>query len=70
MTSDLDIYRTASVLVKHYGKDAALVAAERADSFLDAGDIDGSMIWNRVLKAIKETQRQKRGSRELLQLSR
>ena len=24
MTSDLDIYRTANVLVKHYGKDAAL----------------------------------------------
>lgn len=24
MTSDLDIYRTANVLVKHYGEDAAL----------------------------------------------
>ncbi len=24
MTSDLDISRTANVLVKHYGKDAAL----------------------------------------------
>ncbi len=70
MTSDLDIYRTASVLIREHGEDADLVAAERADSFLDAGDIDGSMIWKRVLKAIKETQRQERGSRELLQLSR
>ncbi len=55
MTSDLDIYRTASVLIREHGEDADLVAAERADSFLDAGDIDGSMIWKRVLKAIKET---------------
>ncbi len=30
MTSDLDIYRTANVLVKHYGEDAALEAAQRA----------------------------------------
>ncbi len=70
MTSDLDIYRTASVLIREHGEDADLVAAERADSFLDAGDIDGSMIWKRVLKVIKETQRQERSSRELLQLSR
>jgi hypothetical protein len=34
MTSDLDIYRTANVLVKHYGKDAALEAAQRADAML------------------------------------
>ena len=30
MTSDLDIYRTANVLVKHYGEDAALEAVEVA----------------------------------------
>jgi len=41
MTSDLDIYRTASVLVKHYGEDAALEAAMRADAMLDKGAIDG-----------------------------
>ena len=29
MASDLDIYRTANVLVKHYGEDAALEAAQR-----------------------------------------
>ena len=27
MTTDLDIYRTANVLVKHYGEDAALETA-------------------------------------------
>ncbi len=37
MTSDLDIYRTANVLVKHYGEDAALEAAQRADAMLEKG---------------------------------
>ncbi len=29
MTSDLDIYRTASVLIREHGEDAALEAAQR-----------------------------------------
>ncbi len=70
MTSDIDIYRTASVLIREHGEEPALVPAERADSFLEAGDMAGSVVWKQVLKAIKETQRQERGSRELLQLSR
>ena len=40
MTSDLDIYRTASVLIREH---ADLIAAQRADSFLEAGDMDGSV---------------------------
>ncbi len=70
MTTDLDIYRTANVLVREHGDEVDLVPAERADSFLEAGDMAGSVVWKQVLKAIKETQRQERGSRELLQLSR
>ncbi len=34
------------------------MAAERADGFLEASDIDGSAVWKRVLKAIKEIQRE------------
>lgn len=58
MTSDLDIYRTANVLVKHYGKDAALEAAQRADAMLEKGCLDGQRLWKRVLKAVKEIQRE------------
>ena len=58
MTSDLDIYRTASVLVKHYGEDAVLEAAQRADAMLEKGAIDGQRVWKRVLAAVKEIQRQ------------
>ena len=58
MTSDLDIYRTANVLVKHYGEDADLEAAQRADAMLEKGCLDGQRVWRRVLKAVKEIQRQ------------
>ena len=58
MISDLDSYRTASVLIREHGDEADLVATERADSFLEAGDVDGLAVWRRVLKAIKELQRQ------------
>ena len=47
MTSDLDIYRTANVLVKHYGEDAAIEAAQRADAMLEKGSLDG----NRLLES-------------------
>jgi len=40
--SNLDIYHTAKVLVKHHGKDAPALAAIRADEQpLSAGDLDG-----------------------------
>jgi len=39
MTSDLDIYRTASVLIREHGEDAALEAAQRADAMLEKGFI-------------------------------
>ena len=58
MTSDLDIYRTANVLVKHYGEDAAIEAAQHADAMLEKGCLDGQRVWKRVLAAVKEIQRQ------------
>ena len=40
MTSDLDIYRTANLLVEEYGADGAgMHAAMRADELLEAGDM-------------------------------
>ncbi len=42
MISDLDIYRSARVLVKRYGADAPIHAAMRADELLEAGDLDGA----------------------------
>ena len=67
MTSDLDIYRTANVLIREHGEDAALEAAQRADAMLEKGAIDGQRVWKRVLKAINEIQREELGPEELLQ---
>ncbi len=56
MTSDLDIYRSANVLVKHHGQDAPVHAAMRADAMLEAGDLDGYAVWKRILRAVGELQ--------------
>jgi hypothetical protein len=58
MTSDLDIYRTANVLIREHGEDAALETAQRADAMLEKGSLDGQRVWKRVLAALKEIQRQ------------
>ena len=56
MTSDLDIYRSASLLIKQHGQDAPIQAAMRADELLEAGDLDGVAVWRRVLRAVEELQ--------------
>ena len=60
MTSDLDIYRTALVLIQEYGANAAIYASMRHDELLGAGDIDGSTVWKRVLAAIDTLSAEKR----------
>ena len=54
MTSDLDIYRTANVLLKQHGQDAPIQAAMRADELLEAGDLEGCAVFKRVIKAVEE----------------
>ena len=56
MIPDLDIYRSAQVLVKHHGPDAPIHAAMRADELLEAGDLDGYVVWKRILRAVEELQ--------------
>ena len=66
MTSELDIFRSANILVKRYGEDAAIEAAMRADAMLDKGDLDGCVVWKRIVGAVKEIQRSERHSKEPL----
>ncbi len=56
MIPDLDIYRSANVLVKQHGEDAPGHAAMRADAMLEAGDLDGYAVWKRILRAVEELQ--------------
>ncbi len=57
MIPDLDIYRSANLLVKHHGQDAPTHAAMRADAMLEAGDPGGCAVWKRILRAVEELQR-------------
>ena len=61
MTSDRDIWTTANSLIKRHGEDAEIHAAMRHDEQLDQGDIDGAMVWKRVLAAVKEFQAEEPG---------
>ncbi len=54
MIPDLDIYRSAQVLVKRHGEDAPIHAAMRADAMLEKGDLDGAAGWKRILMAVEE----------------
>jgi hypothetical protein len=54
MTSDIDIFRSAKVLIDQHGDSAAIHAAERADQMLDMGDLDGRNVWVRIIEAIHE----------------
>ncbi len=56
MTSDLDIFRSANLLVKQHGEDAPIHAALKADAMLEAGDLDGYAVWKRILRAVEELQ--------------
>ncbi len=49
MTSDLDIYRSAKLLIKQHGKDAPIFAAIEADACSETGDMEGRRVWLSIL---------------------
>lgn len=56
MIPDIDIWRTAKLLIDKHGADAPIQAAMRADELMAAGDMDGRAIWFRIVRAIEELQ--------------
>ncbi len=67
MVSDLDIFRSAQVLVKRHGDDAPIEAAMRADAMLDKGDLGGFAVWRRIVRAVRELLSRKRPARATVQ---
>ncbi len=57
MPSEIDIYRSANVLIDQHGEDAPIFAAMQADKRAEAGDREGRRVWLRVLSAIEELHR-------------
>ena len=60
MITDLDIYRSANVLIHEHREDAALEAAQRADAMLERGDMEGCAVWKRIVRAVEEIERKER----------
>jgi len=54
MIPDIDIWRSAQVMVKRYGQDAPIETAQRADALLDEGDLGGHAVWLRIVKAVED----------------
>ena len=54
MIPDLDIYRSANVLVKRHGQDTPIEAAMRADAMLEKGDLEGYDVWKPILRAVEK----------------
>ena len=63
MVADLDIYRSAKLLIDQHGEDAPIFAAMQADKCLEAGGLDGKAVWLGVIRAIKELQQREPGER-------
>ncbi len=57
MIPDIDIFRSANLLIKQHGQDAPIEAAMRADAMLAKGDLGGYAVWRRILRAVVELQR-------------
>ena len=60
MVDDVDIWRSANLLIRQYGDEAVIYAAMQADACLEAGDLDGKAMWLRVIAAIGELQNKER----------
>jgi hypothetical protein len=54
--SEIDIYRSANLLIGKHGDDAEMAAAMKADNMLAAGDIDSQRVWLRIMNAIQQLQ--------------
>ena len=57
MSDEADIYRAAEMIVDQRGKRAMDFAVGRAIKLLKEQDVDGAILWRRIIEAIGELQR-------------
>jgi hypothetical protein len=54
--TDLNIFRAAKLLIEQHSDDASIHAAQRHDELLESGDVDGAVVWKRIIGAVEELQ--------------
>ncbi len=52
MIPDLDIYRSANVLVKRHGEVGPIQAVMGADAMLKKGELGGYGVWKQILRTV------------------
>ena len=60
VVDDIDIWRSAKLLIDQHGDEAPIHAAMRADELLAAGDLDGYAAWKRIVRAVDDLLRVER----------
>ena len=50
--ADVDIYQSATEMIREYGTDAEIEAANQAAQCRTAGDEDAEVVWTRIARAI------------------
>lgn len=53
MVSEIDIWRTANLIIQQHGEGAQWEAARLGDLAIENGDPEGERVWVDVLKAVK-----------------
>ena len=61
---DLDIWRSARLLLDQHGPLAIERACDRIHELCAVGDMEGCAVWSRVVAAINELERQDRHAGE------
>ena len=56
MISEIDIYRTANVLIGQHGGEALLEAMNRLERYRRIGNSNGMNVWRRIADAIETLQ--------------
>ncbi len=64
MIPDLDIFRSATVLIREHGEDAALEAAQCAAAMPERGGRSGGAVWKRIVAAVEDIERTERREEE------
>ena len=49
---EIDIWRSAALIVRQYGEDADFHACLRIDKMIEHGDLQGESVWKRIRAAI------------------
>jgi len=56
MPMNPEIYRSAGVLIEHYGARAKAEALQLANGMFVRGDLDGQRVWLAIAKVVDELQ--------------